>query len=226
MKVMPRCYSTLTNMLLPLAKGQIAVILEGGYFLESLAEGAALTLGALLGDAPLTPLLDERVKPAVKNVVYKAISLLAPIWTALDYYVVADEYNTKDDDSLQIRPFYLLNETKLFKPEIPPFPTRTYYSTNSASFTKECLETLAQHKIGNCFKRLLFFFLIKCFFLGENYSKLESSVGYCYDPVMLLHKCENMSYERPERLTAIMDLLNDFKLLERMKNVMVRIILL
>ena len=33
-----------------LANGKIAVILEGGYCLKSLAEGAALTLRTLLGD--------------------------------------------------------------------------------------------------------------------------------------------------------------------------------
>lgn len=50
MEVTPACYSHLLSPLLSLASGRVAVVLEGGYCLESLAEGAALTLRALLGD--------------------------------------------------------------------------------------------------------------------------------------------------------------------------------
>lgn len=50
MKITPAFYSHLLNPLMALACGKVAVILEGGYCLESLAEGAALTLRALLGD--------------------------------------------------------------------------------------------------------------------------------------------------------------------------------
>ena len=50
MEVTPACYSHLLSPLMSLANGRIAVVLEGGYCLESLAEGAALTLKTLLGD--------------------------------------------------------------------------------------------------------------------------------------------------------------------------------
>lgn len=50
MDVTPACYTHLLSTLLPLAAGRVAVVLEGGYCLESLAEGAALTLRTLLGD--------------------------------------------------------------------------------------------------------------------------------------------------------------------------------
>lgn len=44
-----------------LANGKIAVVLEGGYCLDSLAEGAALTLRTLLGDP--CPLMDPLPEP-------------------------------------------------------------------------------------------------------------------------------------------------------------------
>lgn len=50
MEVTPACYAHLLSSLLSLASGRVAVVLEGGYCLESLAEGAALTLRTLLGD--------------------------------------------------------------------------------------------------------------------------------------------------------------------------------
>lgn len=50
MEVTPACYTHLLSSLLLLASGRVAVVLEGGYCLESLAEGAALTLRTLLGD--------------------------------------------------------------------------------------------------------------------------------------------------------------------------------
>lgn len=50
MEVTPAGYTHLLSSLLALASGKVAVVLEGGYCLESLAEGAALTLRTLLGD--------------------------------------------------------------------------------------------------------------------------------------------------------------------------------
>lgn len=50
MEITPAGYAHLISPLLPLAQGRMAVILEGGYCLESLAEGAAITLKTLLGD--------------------------------------------------------------------------------------------------------------------------------------------------------------------------------
>ena len=50
--VSPACFAHLTHSLmgLPGGRGRVCALLEGGYFPPSLAEGAALTLRALLGD--------------------------------------------------------------------------------------------------------------------------------------------------------------------------------
>jgi histone deacetylase 6 len=50
MEITPACYSHLLSPLMSLAQGRVAVVLEGGYCLESLAESAAITLKTLLGD--------------------------------------------------------------------------------------------------------------------------------------------------------------------------------
>lgn len=56
MEVTPQFVPHLLWPLLSLASGKMAVILEGGYCIKSLAEGAALSLRALLGDpCPVVP---------------------------------------------------------------------------------------------------------------------------------------------------------------------------
>lgn len=71
MEIHPNFYPHLLAPLMSLAEGKVAVVLEGGYCLESLAEGAALTLRALLGDpAPLYADLEspsERYKNSSSN---------------------------------------------------------------------------------------------------------------------------------------------------------------
>lgn len=62
MEITPACYSHLTLPLMSLAQGRVAVILEGGYCLDSLAEGAAITLKTLLGDP--CPLLEPLNEPS------------------------------------------------------------------------------------------------------------------------------------------------------------------
>lgn len=61
MEITPAGYAHLVSPLMALANGKIAVVLEGGYCLDSLAEGAALTLRTLLGDP--CPLMDPLPEP-------------------------------------------------------------------------------------------------------------------------------------------------------------------
>ena len=49
-QVSPSAFSHLANLVQPLADGKVVALLEGGYCLTSLAEGAALTVKTLLGD--------------------------------------------------------------------------------------------------------------------------------------------------------------------------------
>ncbi|KAI3357946.1 hypothetical protein L3Q82_016322 [Scortum barcoo] len=57
MCVSPQCFHVLTHLLMSLAEGRVILALEGGYNLQSTAEGTAACVRALLGGAcpPLTP---------------------------------------------------------------------------------------------------------------------------------------------------------------------------
>lgn len=73
MEVTPACYSHLLSPLLSLASGRVAVVLEGGYCLESLAEGAALTLRTLLGDP--CPIMEVLEAPCERFEDYAKVSI-------------------------------------------------------------------------------------------------------------------------------------------------------
>lgn len=96
MEVTPACYPHLINPLLQLANGRVAVILEGGYCLESLAEGAALTLRTLLGDP--CPVLVEKVEapcPLMQEAILNCIYTHRAYWKCLqvqDTYTI-EEFN-------------------------------------------------------------------------------------------------------------------------------------
>lgn len=84
MEVTPAGYTHLLSSLMSLACGHVAVVLEGGYCLESLAEGAALTLRTLLGDPcpvmePLDAPCERFVVGKLKNLkgIYEIIFVLA-----------------------------------------------------------------------------------------------------------------------------------------------------
>lgn len=62
MEVTPAAYAHLISPVLTLAQGRVAVVLEGGYCLESLAEGAALSLRTLLGDP--CPQIEQVLEPS------------------------------------------------------------------------------------------------------------------------------------------------------------------
>ncbi|XP_012219597.1 histone deacetylase 6 isoform X2 [Linepithema humile] len=85
MLVTPACYAHLLSSLLSLAAGKVAVILEGGYCLKSLAEGAALTLRTLLGDpCPILQTLDlpsSSIRDTILNVIYAH----RPYWKCYQY---------------------------------------------------------------------------------------------------------------------------------------------
>ena len=74
MEVTPACYAHFTSALMGLAHGRVAVVLEGGYCLKSLAEGAALTLRTLLGDP--CPVIDKFGTPCQRSGVSSPIKFI------------------------------------------------------------------------------------------------------------------------------------------------------
>jgi len=79
-RVSPALFAHMVNSLGSLAGGKVVALLEGGYFLPSLAEGAALTLRQLLGaPCPTLPPLNE-VSPEMEASILGAQTCLAPYW--------------------------------------------------------------------------------------------------------------------------------------------------
>ncbi|XP_059352443.1 polyamine deacetylase HDAC10-like isoform X1 [Daphnia carinata] len=85
MEITPACYSHLTSSLMGLAQGKLAVVLEGGYCLKSLAEGAAVTLRTLLGDpCPSISKIDEP-SLSIQESILSAIYVLRPFRKCLQF---------------------------------------------------------------------------------------------------------------------------------------------
>lgn len=120
MNVTPGFYGHLITLLSGLAEGKILVCLEGGYFLPSLAEGVAMTLKSLLGDAPavLPPLKqpNEVVIDTMNNLRY----YLRPYWKCFKNIT---ELSEDDDDT----PLHKVELKYCGKRGEAPFLTRNCY---------------------------------------------------------------------------------------------------
>ncbi|XP_029361795.1 histone deacetylase 6 isoform X2 [Echeneis naucrates] len=83
MSVSPQCFHVLTHMLMSLAEGRLILALEGGYNLQSTAQGAAACVRALLGGA--CPSLTPPTVPSDSALqsISQTISALYPHWACL-----------------------------------------------------------------------------------------------------------------------------------------------
>lgn len=83
MCVRPPCFHILTHMLMSLAEGRLVLALEGGYNLQSTAEGAAACVRALLGGA--CPPLGPSTAPTDSALasISQTISAQFPHWASL-----------------------------------------------------------------------------------------------------------------------------------------------
>uniref|UniRef100_A0A1A7X5M9 Protein deacetylase HDAC6 n=1 Tax=Iconisemion striatum TaxID=60296 RepID=A0A1A7X5M9_9TELE len=83
MCVSPQCFHVLTHMLMSLAEGRLVLALEGGYNLQTTAEGVAACVRALLGGA--CPHLDTPPAPSDSALqsISQTVSALIPHWASL-----------------------------------------------------------------------------------------------------------------------------------------------
>lgn len=130
MRVSPAFYGHLVTLLGGLASGKIVVCLEGGYFLPSLAEGAVMTVRALLGDpcGHIPPFIN--VHPVVIDVINNLKFVLKPFWkcfSTVNTFVYPKQAQTFAD-CVQIKENEHLVVVKYCgQPERPPYSTRCCY---------------------------------------------------------------------------------------------------
>ena len=95
MRVSPIAYGHMVSSLMSLAGGKVAVLLEGGYFIESMAESAAMTLRALLGLEAVRLGRLPGPSPSSVDSLLNTISALRPHW---NYLQIQDEYSITEYD--------------------------------------------------------------------------------------------------------------------------------
>ncbi|CAH2102130.1 unnamed protein product [Euphydryas editha] len=200
MELSPACYAWLTQQLAGVC-ARLLVLLEGGYCVPSLAEGAALTLRALLGlpCPPLHALTEpcDRMRESILNCIYAH----KKHWRCFNYqptYSTGSVPNvcdvTKQKHTVAVK--WLGDETR---PE--RFATRNCYPVQDDRSKREILNRLNHLR------------------LVTDLTLPEHPVCYVYDQAMLKHKniCEPGHVECPERVQRIHERLRDFGLLRRLR---------
>lgn len=199
MLITPACYSHLLSSLLSLANGKVAVVLEGGYYLKSLAESAALTLRTLLGDpCPVLQTLDLpslSIRDTILNVIYAH----KPYWKCYQYqdtYSIHTTTHNKEELANRhiVTVTYKGSEIRLDK-----YDTRNCYPVQS----KETLEGV-EKKLNE---------LIQL----TNLRKAPHKVCIVYDEKMQKH-CnisDNSHPEKPNRISSIYKNHEEHDLLQR-----------
>ncbi|XP_022181289.1 histone deacetylase 6-like isoform X3 [Myzus persicae] len=171
MMVTPACYAHITKKLMSLCCGKVIAILEGGYYLKSLAESAALTLRALLGDpCPVIESLQQPCKSVMEsigNVIYAH----RHYWDCFKYNVFYKEnlpeihYNFFDEKPgiYQTRNMYpkidtanfdiilnnIITETNLFNPKIRVGLISNVNEHSNSNFKNNDIYQYLKSKIGN-----------------------------------------------------------------------------
>ncbi|KAK9464085.1 uncharacterized protein V1516DRAFT_100484 [Lipomyces oligophaga] len=80
--VSPAAYGHMTHMLKSLASGKLAVVLEGGYNLDSIAISALAVTKVLIGEAPM-PLKNVYARPESVETVQKVMNKHAQYWKCM-----------------------------------------------------------------------------------------------------------------------------------------------
>ncbi|XP_052866559.1 histone deacetylase 6 [Anopheles cruzii] len=212
MELTPAMYSHLLSPLMALARGRVAVVLEGGYCLESLAEGCTLTLKTLLGD-PCPKLVEPLQTPSVgvQQSILNCIYSHRSYWKCLQQNEVYDleEYNNVNPQVNFHKVLQYYNGPSMeCKPtdggQEPKYETRNCYPVLPADKQKSIHDRLQKLRI-----------LTELSFAPER-------LCYVYDETMLAHRnYHDPSHpERPERLIKIHNRLSkEYRLTERMKRI-------
>ncbi|XP_058127858.1 histone deacetylase 6 [Anopheles ziemanni] len=205
MEITPAFYAHLLSPLLSLAQGRVAVVLEGGYCLESLAEGCALTLRTLLGDP--CPALVEKLQPPTKSMrssILNCISSHRSYWKCLQRHEL---YDLEDYNNIN-PPNNFHKVVQCYVAPEPPGPGPVRYAT------RNCYPVQSADERARILERLQRLQLL------TDLTVPATRVCYVYDEVMLEHRNEHEQWhpEQPERIAKIHQRLSaDYQLVKRMK---------
>ncbi|XP_017050819.1 histone deacetylase 6 isoform X3 [Drosophila ficusphila] len=206
MEVTPACYPHLLNPLLRLADSRVAVVLEGGYCLESLAEGAALTLRSLLGD-PCPPLVEPLALPRAElaQALLSCIAVHRPHWRCLQLQKTYDSAELQGEEKAQD----LHKVLRLWiggPPPVDRYPTR---DTAIPLPPEKLVSNAARLQVLRTETKL---------------SMPAIRVCYAYDAQMLLHSNlhDTGHPEQPSRIQHIHKMHDEYALLARMKQLPAR----
>lgn len=172
MEITPAAYAHLVAPLMTLAQGRVAVVLEGGYCLDSLAEGAAITLKTLLGDpCPLIEPVDEPCE-SMQESILNCINAHRPYWNSLQVHASYDleqvnNVNPQADLHHVVQKFIGSGE-----PKPDTYPTRNCYPVQS---------TKTLNVIADRLRRLR---------MTTNLGCAPNRVCYVYDAQMADHRNE------------------------------------
>lgn len=213
MRLKPVTYHTLSNSLMSLANGKVVCLLEGGYNLVSLAEGAALTLRTLLG-YPCPP-IDHRYiemslhQSAIQSIL-DVIWALRPQWKLLS---IQGKYSRSDPDIGVTAGGPTENRTKYgpiveFQGDISTSGKKLdKYDLNGVACVKDQAK---QDALTSEIKEI-----IANTDLSIPSATFEKQTYLVYDDIMLKHKCKLSHPEKPGRYTGIMKRLNALDLVSR-----------
>ncbi|XP_046383461.1 histone deacetylase 6 isoform X1 [Ischnura elegans] len=193
MEVTPAFYAHLVASLSCLAGGKIGVVLEGGYCLKSLAEGASLTLRALLGDpCPLVESLGEPSQSILETIGYVK-EVHAPFWASLS------QSRCKSMEGVKLPDKKIPKDLPGSGVGQPVYETRNCYPVQPEELRKALDARLDSLIIGT-----------KLTFPKER-------VCMVYDDRMLKHKNlrDPCHPERPDRLSACLNRIQEYGLYDR-----------
>uniref|UniRef100_A0A2A4K9K1 UBP-type domain-containing protein n=1 Tax=Heliothis virescens TaxID=7102 RepID=A0A2A4K9K1_HELVI len=200
MQLTPAVYGHLTQALMSVCP-RVCAVLEGGYCVASLAEGAALTLRTLLGHAP--PKLEDVPEPndEIRDTILNCIYAQKPHWNCYNFqptYSITGPPNVCDGQR-QKHTVTVRWEGDETRPDT--FETRNCYPVQDSGTKRKIAERLNHLR------------------LVTDLTIPQHAVGYIYDTAMLKHKnvCEPGHVECPERIMRIHERHRDFALLPRMR---------
>ncbi|XP_064604924.1 histone deacetylase 6-like isoform X2 [Liolophura sinensis] len=196
MQVTPAFFAHVVNLLSPLADGQLCLILEGGYCLQSLAEGVALSLAALLGDPcpQLAPLLAPC--SSVRESILNCLKVLRCYWKSFCYQGSLAEDNIPEFPSLLQWPVTVNQDRS---------------SRETFSLLEPCFDVKQEAVIAGYVQEL------ERWIANLNRRKTNNRVCLGFHEKLLQHRSlkEVNHPECPERLTSIMSTLERWGLLHR-----------